>query len=108
MAAVAKYVQKGDNIDYAAAANVAYMEVVPLKSRIGVSVETIAAGDVGPVTLTGVYEIPADAATEIAVGEQVYFNTETNCIDKTAAMIPAGIAVAAKAKADTVAIVRIG
>ena len=103
MAAVAKYVQKGDNIDYAAAANVAYMEVVPLKSRIGVSVETIAAGDV-----TGAYEIPADAATEIAVGEQVYFNTETNCIDKTAAMIPAGIAVAAKAKADTVAIVRIG
>ena len=40
--ATATFVQRGENIDYVAAANTAYMEVVPLAARIGVALEAIA------------------------------------------------------------------
>lgn len=49
--ATATYVQRGENIDYVAASNTAYMEVVPLAARIGVALEAIAKGETGTVTL---------------------------------------------------------
>ena len=106
--ATATYVQKGDNIDYKATAAVGYMQIVPLASRIGVSLGTIAAGETGTLSLRGVYEMPAAASLAISTGEAVYWNTENSNIDKTTAMIPAGIAVADKGAADTTVLVRIG
>ena len=107
--ATAIYVQKGQNIDYTAAADVAYMEIVPLTACVGIALEPIAAGGTGTVSLTGVYDMPAATSLAIAVGDKVYWNETNKNIDKTADTgIPAGIAVAAKAEAGNVARVRIG
>lgn len=106
--ATATYVQKGSNIDYTAAADIAYMDVVPLAACIGVALTPIAKGEKGAVSLTGVYELPAAASLAIDVGDKVYWNAKNDNIDKTDTGIPAGIAVAAKTEAGTVVRVKIG
>ena len=68
--AKATFVQKGDNIDFTAAADIAYMDVVTLTDRIGVALENIANGATGTVTLTGVFEFPA--ATGPGKGKVTY------------------------------------
>lgn len=105
--ATATYIQKGENIDYTSASAVGYMDVVPLTTRIGVALEPIVAGGTGSLSITGVYELPAAVPLEIAVGEAVYWNTTNNNIDKTAAMVPAGVAVSGKISAGTTVRVKI-
>ena len=107
--AKAVLVQNGENIDYTAAADIEYMAIVPLVSRVGVALEAIAAGATGAVSLTGVYEMPAAANLAINVGDEVYWNEENSVINKTkTGNIPAGIAVAEKNASGTSVLVRIG
>lgn len=107
--AKAVFVQKGENIDYTAASNIEYMEIVPLTTRIGVALEAIAAGETGTVSLTGVYEMPAASSLTISVGDAVYWNETNSSIDKTkTGGVPAGVAVAEKAAAGTTVRVLIG
>ena len=106
--AKATYIQKGNNIDYLATADIGYMDIVPLTSRIGVALEDIPAGNVGSVTLTGVYEMPAATALAITVGDLVYYNVTNGNITKTAADVPAGVAVESKTSSATTVRVKIG
>lgn len=106
--ATAVYIKKGENIDFKAEADVAYMEILPLIACVGVALEPIAAGETGAVTLTGVYEMPAASGVEIATGDAVFWNTENGNIDKDATGTPAGIAVADKASAGTTVRVKLG
>ena len=109
--AKASFVQKGDNIDYVAAADIGYMDVVVLTDRIGVALEAIANGATGTVTLTGVFDFPAATGSgkALTVGEKVYWDATNNVITPTATDNTfAGYAVAAKAASDTTARVRIG
>lgn len=106
--AVAEFVQRGDNIDYKAEKDIAYMEVVPLAERIGVAMEAIAKGDTGTITLTGAFKLPAESGTALAVGAKVYWNAENNNVTATAGTVLAGYVVEAKAEAATTAVVRIG
>jgi predicted RecA/RadA family phage recombinase len=109
--AKATFVQKGDNIDFTAAADIAYMDVVTLTDRIGVALENIANGATGTVTLTGVFEFPAATGSgkALTVGQKVYWDATNSVITPTATdNIFAGYAVAAKAAATAVARVRIG
>lgn len=107
--ATATFVQRGENIDYVAAADTAYMEVVPLAARIGVALEAIAKGATGTVTLTGVFRLPA-ATGVLAVGAEVYWDTKAGNIvgTKGDTTVFAGYAVEAKAEAGTAVNVRIG
>ena len=109
--AKATFIQKGDNIDYTAAADIGYMDVVALTDRIGVALEAIANGGTGTVTLTGVFEFPAATGSgkSLTVGEKVYWDATNSVITPTATdNIFAGYAVAAKATSGTTARVRIG
>ncbi|WP_303839416.1 DUF2190 family protein [Selenomonas ruminantium] len=109
--AKATFVQKGDNIDYTAAADIGYMDVVALTDRIGVALENIANGATGTVTLTGVFDFPAATGSgkALTVGEKVYWDATNSVITPTATdNIFAGYAVAAKTAAGTTARVRIG
>ncbi len=107
--AKAVFVQKGENIDFTAANDIEYMEIVPLTTRIGVALEAIASGETGTVSLTGVYEMPAASSLAINVGDAVYWNETNGNIDKTkTGGIPAGIAVAEKAAAGATVRVLIG
>ena len=107
--ATAKYIQRGETIDYTPQNDTAYLEVVPLASCIGVATEAIEKGKTGAVSLVGVYELPAATGLAIDVGDAVYWSKSDSCINKTAASnTPAGIAVAAKAEAGTTVLVKIG
>jgi len=106
--ATASFVQIGENIDFTASEDIEYMEIVPLKTCIGIAMSTIAKGATGTLSLTGVYDIPA-ATGALAVGDAVYFDVERGSITATkASNVPAGIAVLAKAESGTTARVRIG
>ena len=107
--AKAEYIQRGDNIDYTAEANIAYMEVVPLAARIGIALAEIPKGETGAVTLVGAFRFPA-ATGKIDVGAEVYWDkTQKNIVSASgASTVRAGYAIAPKEQADTVALVRIG
>lgn len=106
--AIAEFVQRGDNIDYKADKDIAYMEVVPLAARIGVALEAIEKGDTGTLTLTGAFKVPAVAGTAFAAGEKVYWDAANGNVTTTAGDVVAGYTVEAKAEAAVTAIVRIG
>ena len=105
----ATYVQRGDNIDYTAAADIAYMEVVPLAARIGVALSEIPKGQMGTVTIVGAFRLPA-ATGKIDIGAEVYWDkTQKNIVSASgASTVRAGYVIAPKEQADTAAIVRIG
>ena len=105
----ATYVQRGDNIDYKAAADIAYMEVVPLAARIGVALSEIPKGEMGTLTIVGAFRLPA-ATEKLEIGAEAYWDKKKFCITGTAGTdtVRVGYVIAAKEQADTVALVRIG
>ena len=105
---MAKYIQKGNTIDYTANAAIAAGDVVSLGSRIGVAAGDIPAGAVGALAVEGVFEIDKTESLAIAVGDAVYFNAASKKATKTNSDVPAGWAVAAATAADTVVRVKIG
>ena len=106
--AMTKFIQDGNVIDYAAAANVEYRDVVAFANRIGVACEPIAAGETGAVALTGVFEMPS-VNTAISAGAAVYWDVNNKRITGTDTdNVPAGMCVATKASGTTVIRVRIG
>lgn len=105
---MAKYIQKGSAIDYAAVAAIDAGDVVSLTSRIGIAGCDIPAGGVGAVAVEGVFEIAKAANLAIAVGDAVYYDTTNDCINKTNTNVPAGWAVADASASDTVVRVKIG
>ena len=96
------YVQEGKIIDYHndGEADIAYCDVVPLASRIGVAMCDIPKGGRGSLSVSGVYELPADTAG-MAVGQAVYWDTAAGKVVADAgeeATAPCGFAVAEKAE----------
>ena len=109
MAKQASFVQKGDVIDYTAAADIAYCDVVPLVTRVGVATEDIASGATGGVAVTGVFEAAAVTGTVFAVGDALYWDATAKKLTKTATdNTPAGWATEPKISSGTVARVKIG
>lgn len=107
---MAKYVQKGANIDYknSGSDKIAAGDVVSLTTRIGIAGTDIAAGEVGSVTVSGVFEIEKKASTAISQGAAVYYSTTNKNITTTDTDVPAGWAIAAAAAADATVLVKIG
>ena len=111
MAKQAIFEQEGKTIDYlnGGQTSIEVGTVVPLVSRIGISLETIAPGAKGGVRLVGVWSMPADDQTAFTVGDQLYWDATNEVLTKTATdNIPAGICTLAKAASGTEASVRIG
>lgn len=107
---MAKFIQKGANIDYinASGSKIAAGDVVNLTSRIGIAGTDIEVGATGAVATEGVFSIEKTASLAIAQGDAVYFNAESKAITKTDSDVPAGWAVAAAEAADTEVLVKIG
>ena len=108
-AAIAEYVQRGNNINYTCAEGAEYMQVIPLAGRIAVALEKILPGGTGTITLQGAFRLPAATDVEFALGAQVYCDTNRGNVTGTAdGNIPAGYVIEAKTAAGTSAVVRIG
>lgn len=105
---MANYVQPGKIINYAnnSGADIAYGDVVVLTSRIGVAACPIPSGGIGTVALEEVYEMPAETTAAFTVGQKLYWDAENKRLTATAGAIAAGVAVEAKAAADSSALVK--
>lgn len=110
MALAVRNVQTGYTIDYVNSSGVAiaYRQVIPLVTMIGIAGEAIAIAATGSVKVTEVWELPAVAGTAFAVGDALYWNTTNNNLTKTNTDVPAGWCTEVKASAATVARVKIG
>lgn len=109
MAKEATFVQRGENIDFTAAADIAYGAVVPLVTRVGVALENITNGTTGSVAVTGVFEAAAVTGTAFAVGDTLYWDNTAKKLTKTSTdNTPAGWATEVKASATAMACVKIG
>lgn len=106
---MAKYIQRGESIDYANASGskISAGDVVSLTNRVGIAACDIANGAVGSLALDGVFEFDKTASLAISLGDAVYYSTSTKKITKTATDVPCGIAIAASASADTTVRVRL-
>ncbi len=71
----ARYVQRGDAIDYTPTEDVAAGDVVILAGKlVGVAKLDIKAGELGALALTGVYEVAKSSGVAFAVGTEVGWN----------------------------------
>lgn len=106
MAAI--FVQMGDVIDYTAAEDLSFGDVVDLSTRIGVAGAAIARDAAGPVQVTGVYRIPK-ATGAVTVGQALYWAKSAKNLTTTAdSNTPAGWAVAPAESEDPDVLVKIG
>ena len=106
----ARYIQRGESIDYTPAADVAAGDVVKIGNLVGVAKLDIKPGELGALALVGVYEVLKIGLAEFAPGALVAYDFENGLatspeISPSAKVI--GHAVAAAAKADTLVCVRL-
>ena len=106
---IAKYVYRGDAIDYTPDVDVAAGSVVVIGSIIGITKLDIRAGQLGTLSLVGVFDIVKTAGEAIAKGAKVYWNATAKQITASASgNVYLGEAVAAAAANDATARVRLG
>jgi len=71
----ARFIQRGDAIDYTPLADVAAGDVVILSGKLaGVAKLDIKAGELGALALTGVYEVTKGTGVAFAAGMEVGWN----------------------------------
>lgn len=66
-----KYVQRGELLDFTAAADILNNDVVLLGILLGVAVSDIATGEVGALSVEGVFDLPKKAGGAIIAGQSV-------------------------------------
>jgi len=105
----ARYIQRGDSIDYTPAANVAAGDIIKVGNLVGVAKLDIAANELGALALVGVYAV-TKGTTAFAMGDAVGWDA-TNKKAVAASMagaIPLGTAIATAAATDSTVAVRLG
>jgi len=88
----ARYIQKGESIDYRPETDVRAKTIVPFPGFVGITRLDIRAGELGALAVTGVFESPK-AAEAIDVGEAVYYDAENGVATKEKTNIYLGVAV---------------
>jgi len=88
----AKFIQRPDSVDFIPIQDVSAGEIVRLGNLIGVTKLSIAAGTLGTLSLTGIYDIAKPADVAFAAGECVYCSSDGK-IGKVGVLL--GIAIAA-------------
>jgi predicted RecA/RadA family phage recombinase len=97
---IARYVQKGESIDYTPVTDVAAGDVVVIGNIVGIAKLDIPANILGALSLTGIYEVVKDT-TVIGLGTKVYWNATNKKATATATNNTAvGLAVSASGSAD--------
>ena len=110
--ATARFIHDGDSIDYTPGGNVAAGDVVVQGDLVGIAKRDIAAGTLGALAVTGVFDVPkaTGSGSGIVVGANVYWD-EAETVAKTDAEAgdnkPFGKTVKAAADADTTVRVRV-
>ena len=89
---IARYVQKGENIDFRPTENVKAGTIFPFNGFVGITRLDIRAGELGALAVSGVFETPkADEA--IDVGDPVYWDEANEVATKQKTDVYLGTAV---------------
>ena len=104
----ARYVQRGESIDFTPTADVAAGDIVKLGNLVGVAKLDIKAGELGALALCGVYEI-ATAGAAIEAGAVIHVDPATGkvCAESAAGAIKLGHAITKAATTDATVCVRL-
>lgn len=110
--ATARFIHDGNAIDYTPGAAVAAGDVVVQGDLIGIAKLDIAAGQLGALAVTGVFDVPkaTGTGTDITAGAKVWWNATDGQIEKVVgdpARPYLGKAVRAAATTDTTVRVRL-
>jgi len=99
---IARYVQKGESIDYRPETDIKAGTIVPFAGFVGITRLDIRAGELGALAVSGVFETPkADEA--IDVGDPVYWDEANEVATKQKTDVYLGTAVYnAQASSETV------
>ena len=106
----ARYIQRGESIDFVPTADVAAGDILKLGKLIGIAKLDIKTGELGALALVGVYEIPKISLAEFAQGTLVTYDFEigfATTAETSPESVPIGHAVAAAGRSDTTVLVRI-
>lgn len=79
------FIQEGSVIDHLAGSAILSGAVVVVGSLVGVALADIASGEVGPVQICGVFELPKVSAAVIGAGEEVIYDLSALAFDDNAA-----------------------
>jgi predicted RecA/RadA family phage recombinase len=106
--ATAQFIHDGNTLDYTPSANVSAGDVVVQGDLVGIAKLDIAAGALGALAVTGVFDVPkaSGAGTAIAAGAKVYWNA-TNKQATTTATGNKYLGKSVRAAADADATVRV-
>lgn len=98
----ARYIQRGESIDYVPESDVPAGEIVRLGNLVGVTKLDIKGGELGALALTGVYEVETGGRS-INHGEIVSLDTETGkaVASGTPGSVVFGYAVGSAIESDT-------
>ena len=88
----ARYVQKGEAIDFRPETNIKAGTIVPFNGLVGIARLDIRAGELGALAVTGVFESPK-ANESIDVGDAVYWDAANEAATKERTDIYLGTAV---------------
>ena len=88
----ARYIQKGESIDYRPETDIRAKTIVPFPGFVGITRLDIRAGELGALAVTGVFESPK-AAEAIDVGEAVYYDAANGVATKEKTAVYLGVAV---------------
>ena len=88
----ARYIQKGESIDYRPETDVRAKTIVPFPGFVGITRLDIRAGELGALAVTGVFESPK-ATEAIDVGEAVYYDAANGVATKEKTDVYLGVAV---------------
>jgi len=105
-----EYIQRGEAIDFTndGNADIAFLDVIPLETRIGIAGDNIKLGEKKTVHVTGVYRLPKGAEA-LTVGTEVYWSVDDEAITATqGSNIPAGWVIEPAETGDTEVNVKIG
>jgi len=108
MAVQAQYVHEGDYIDYTPGSAIAAGDVVVQGDLVGVAKGDIAAGKLGAIAMTGVFDFAKNTGVAYSVGTILYWDDTNNVVTTTASgNKQLGKVVRAAASADTTVRVRL-
>ena len=104
----ARYIQRGDSIDYTSTSDIAAGDITKVGSLVGVAKLDIKAGELGALALVGVYDVEGNG-TAIEAGAVVSIDPTTGkvCADGASGAVKFGHAVQSAAATDATVLVRL-
>lgn len=104
----ARYIQRGDSIDYTSTSDIAAGDIVKVGSLVGVAKLDIKDGELGALALVGIYEVEGNG-TAVEAGAVVSIDPTTGkvCAEGATGAVKFGHAVQSAAATDATVLVRL-